>query len=134
MIKEGEKMLFINLEKEAWRKEELNIRSKSKSIEEIGEDIPKEYKDFNDRVFNKVVFEKLPDWSKWDHTIKLIPNATLKDYKIYLLNVKEQEELDKFLEEHLKSERIRHLKSPCIALFFFVKKKNGSLQLVQDYQ
>jgi len=61
MIKEGEKMLFINLEKEAWRKEELNIRSKSKSIEEIGEDIPKEYKDFNDRVFNKVVFEKLPD-------------------------------------------------------------------------
>jgi len=61
MIKEGEKMLFINLEKEAWRREELNIRNKSKSIEEIGEDIPKEYKDFNDRVFNKVVFEKLPD-------------------------------------------------------------------------
>ena len=54
-------MLFINLEKEAWRREELNIRNKSKSIEEIGEDIPKEYKDFNDRVFNKVVFEKLPD-------------------------------------------------------------------------
>jgi len=61
MIKEGEKMLFINLEKEAWRREELNIRNKSKSIEKIGEDIPKEYKDFNDRVFNKVVFEKLPD-------------------------------------------------------------------------
>ena len=54
-------MLFINLEKEAWRREELNIRNKSKSIEKIGEDIPKEYKDFNDRVFNKVVFEKLPD-------------------------------------------------------------------------
>jgi len=53
--------------------------------------------------------------------------VTLKDCKIYLLNIKEQEELNKFLEEHLKSERIRPLKSPCAASFFFVKKKDGSL-------
>jgi len=39
----------------------------------------------------------------------------------------EQEELNKFLEEHLKSERIRLSKSPCIALFFFIKKKNRLL-------
>jgi len=57
----------------------------------------------------------------------LIPNATLKDYKIYPLNIKEQEELDKFLKEHLKSERIRPSKSPCAAPFFFVKKKDRSL-------
>jgi len=25
------------------------------------EDIPKEYEDFNDQVFNKAIFEKLPD-------------------------------------------------------------------------
>jgi len=72
-------------------------------MEEKKEDIPKEYKDFNDRVFNKAIFEKLLDWSKWDHAIKLIPNAMLKDYKVYLLNIKEQEELNKFLEEYLKS-------------------------------
>jgi len=48
---------------------------------------------------------------------------TLKDCKIYPLNVKEQEELDKFLEEHLKSGRIRPSKSPCAAPFFFVKKR-----------
>jgi len=64
----------------------------------------------------------------------LIPNATLKDCKIYPLNVKEQEELDKFLEEHLKSGRIRPSKSPCAAPFFFVKKKDGSLRPVQDYR
>jgi len=58
---------------------------------------------------------------------------TLKDYKIYPLNVKEQEELDNFLEEHLKSGRIRPSKSPCAASFFFVKKKDSSLQPVQDY-
>jgi len=103
-------------------------------VEESKEKIPEEYQDFNDRVFNKVVFEKLPDQSKWDHAIELIPNATLKDCKIYPLNIKEQEELDKFLEEHLKSGRIRLSKSPCAAPFFFVKKKDGSLQPVQDYR
>jgi len=104
MIEDGEKVLFINLEEEAWRREELNI--KSVKIEEKEEDIPKEYKEFNNQVFNKAVFEKLPDWSKWDHAIKLIPNATLKDCKVYSLNIKEQEELNKFLKEHLKSGQI----------------------------
>jgi len=60
-IEEGEKVLFINLEEEAWRREELNIRSRSESVEESKEKIPEEYQDFNDRVFNKAVFEKLPD-------------------------------------------------------------------------
>jgi len=123
-IEDGEKVLFVNLEEEAWRREELNIRSRSKSSEE---DIPKEYEDFNDRVFNKAVFEKLPERSKWDHAIELTPNATLKDCKVYPLNIKEQEELDKFLEEHLKSGRIRPSKSPCAALFFFIKKKDRTL-------
>jgi len=48
MIEEEEKVLFINLEEEAWRREELNIRSRSKSVEEDKKDIPKEYQDFND--------------------------------------------------------------------------------------
>jgi len=52
-------VLFVNLEEKAWRREELNIRSTK--MEEKEKDIPKEYGDFNDRVFNKAVFEKLPD-------------------------------------------------------------------------
>jgi len=39
--------LFINLKKEAWKRKELNIRSKSESVEKIKEDISEEYKDFN---------------------------------------------------------------------------------------
>ena len=58
----------------------------------------------------------------------------LKDCKMYPLNIKEQEELDKFLEEHLKLGWIQSSKSPCAAPFFFMKKKDGSLQPVQDYQ
>jgi len=57
-IEDGEKVLFVNLEEEAWRREELNVRRRSESSEE---DIPKEYEDFNNRVFNKAVFEKLPE-------------------------------------------------------------------------
>jgi len=99
-------------------------------MERLEEDIPQEYWDFKDWVSNKVVFEKLPDWSKWNHTIKLIPNAMLRDCKIYPLNIKEQEELNKFLDKYLKSGRIRLFKSPCIALFFLIKKKNGFLYLI----
>jgi len=102
-------------------------------MQEEEEDIPKEYEDFNDWVFNKVVFEKLLDQSKWDHAIKLILNTMLKDCKVYPLNVKEQEELDKFLEKHLKSEWIQPFKSPCVVPFFFIKKKDRSLRPVQDY-
>jgi len=94
-------VLFVNLEEEAWRREELNIRNMK--MEEKEKDIPKEYEDFNNRVFNKAVFGKLPDQSKWDHAIELILNAILKDYKVYPLNIKKQEELDRFLKEYLKS-------------------------------
>ena len=101
----------------------MNIRSRSENIEETKENVPEEYQDFNDWVFNKAIFKKLPDQSKWDYTIELIPNVTLEDCKVYLLNVKEQEELDKFLEEHLKSGKIRSSKSSYTAPFFFVKKE-----------
>ena len=45
-----------------------------------------------------------------------------------------QKELDSFLEENLRTRRIRPSKSPMAAPVFFIKKKDGSLWLVQDYQ
>ena len=47
-IGKDEKVLFINLEKEAQRREELNIRNRNEVIREPEKDIPKEYKDFKD--------------------------------------------------------------------------------------
>ena len=46
----------------------------------------------------------------------------------------EQKELDSFLEENLCTGRICPSKSPMAAPVFFIKKKDGSLWLVQDYQ
>jgi len=109
--------------------EERKVESEEKSFEET---VPKEYWKFRESVFNKKSFDQLPPRQLWDHVIELIQEATLRDCKIYSLSAKEQEELDKFLDEHLKSGRIRLSKSP-YALLFFVKKKDGSLCPVQDY-
>lgn len=42
--------------------------------------------------------------------------------------------LDEFITEHLTSGHIHPSKSPFAAPFFFVKKKDGALQPVQDYR
>jgi hypothetical protein len=46
----------------------------------------------------------------------------------------EQEELKKFVNKHLEQGTIWQSKSPYTTLFFFIKKKNGKLRPVQDYQ
>ena len=53
---------------------------------------------------------------------------------MYPLNLDEQKALDEFLEENLKSGQIRPSNSPMASPFFFVKKKDGTLQPVQDYR
>lgn len=85
-------------------------------------------------VFSKTEFDKLPDRRRWDHAIELKPNADHFNSKIYPLSRTEQAELDGFLEEHLRTGRIRPSKSPIASPFFFTKKKDGSLQPVQDYR
>jgi hypothetical protein len=50
------------------------------------------------------------------------------------LNQREQEEMQKFVEEHLRRGTIRESWSPYAANFFFIKKKDGKLRPVQDYR
>ena len=85
-------------------------------------------------VFAKEDFDIFPDYRQWDHAIELVPGSEPKSSKVYLLSLVEQKELDSFLEENLHTRRICPSKSPMAALVFFIKKKDGSLRLVQDYQ
>ncbi|PPQ84232.1 hypothetical protein CVT26_013080, partial [Gymnopilus dilepis] len=85
-------------------------------------------------IFAKAEFDQLPPKRPWDHAIKLKPDAKPISSKIYPLSRAEQVELDRFIEEHLLSGRIRPSKSPIASPFFFVKKKDGSLRPVQDYR
>ena len=66
--------------------------------------------------------------------VELIPGSKPSGCKVYPLSPAEQKELDAFLKENLKTGRIRPSKSPMSSLVFFIKNKDGSLRLVQDYR
>jgi hypothetical protein len=86
-------------------------------------------------VFSEQESDRLPEYKPYDHTIDLKLDApeTLQS-KVYLMPVNEQEELDHFLEENLWKGYITASKAPMSSPVFFIKKKDGKLQLIQDYQ
>src|SRR5487761_1770368 len=96
--------------------------------------IPPQYSEFT-KVFSEEASHNFPPSRIWDHAIELKPGApsTLPGRLIRLCQA-EQQELSKFIQEHLKRKTIRPSKSPYVASFFFIKKKDGSLRPVQDYR
>jgi len=97
------------------------------------EEIPSYLREFS-TVFSKKSFDALPNPKPWDHAIELVPGEKPTGCKVYPLSPSEQKELDVFLQENLNSGRIRPSKSPMASPVFFIKKKDGSLRLVQDYR
>src|SRR5277367_249793 len=85
-------------------------------------------------IFSKKSFDVLPEHKDWDHAIELILGEKMSSCKVYPLAPSEQKELDLFLKENLETGRIRPSKSPMSSPVFFIKKKDSSLQLVQDYR
>jgi hypothetical protein len=82
-------------------------------------------------VFEQCQEGKLPLSQPWDHAIELKPGAppTLIS-KTIPLSQTEQQELLKFIKEHMARETIHPSKSPYAASFFFIKKKNRKLRPV----
>src|SRR5258707_5528025 len=95
--------------------------------------VPAQYCDFRD-VFSKEAFDELTPWKAWDHTIDLSPGTELPCSQMFPLSPAEQKELDDFLWENLANGHIHPSKSPMGAPVFFIKKKDGSLHLIQDYR
>ena len=113
---------------------ELAIKAgKQKADRTFESVVPEHYHEFKD-VFAKENFDELPPKRPWDHAIELLPGDHTIDCKTYNLSPDEQKELDAFLEENLKSGCIRPSKSLFTSAFFFIKKKDGKLRPVQDYQ
>lgn len=108
------------------RKSEERREGKRSEEQTIHERVPPQYHE-HIKVFEKESFDALPERRPWDHAIELKPGSEAVDCKIYPLSREEQGKLDEFLEENLKSGRIRPSKSPMASAFFFVKKKDGSL-------
>src|SRR5258708_2372495 len=84
-------------------------------------------------IFSKEAFDELSPQKAWDHTIDLTPRAELPHSQMFPLSPTEQRELDNFLHKNLVNSHIHPSKSPMGAPVFFIKKKDGSLCLVQDY-
>ena len=74
-------------------------------------------------VFSKEMFDTLPP----DHAIELELGSKPTNCKVYLLSLKEQVELNAFLEENLHTGRIHLSKSLIASPVFFIKKKDGTL-------
>ena len=87
------------------------------------------------KIFSEQESQRLPKHTVWDHAIELLPGApsTLPG-RLLPLTQEEITEAKKFVEEHLRRNTIRPSWSPYAANFFFVKKKDGKLRPVQDYQ
>jgi hypothetical protein len=95
--------------------------------------IPEEYRRHG-KVFSKTSSQQLPKPTIWDHAIKLLPGAPATLPECLLpLNQIEKDEIHKFVQDHLKQGTVQVSKSLYVANFFFVKKKDGKLQPVQDY-
>jgi len=96
------------------------------------EAVPTHLHDFKD-LFVKSSFDRLPDRKIWDHAIELVPDMKPSNCKVYPITPNEQAKLDEFLHENLTSRHIRPSKSLMASPVFFIKKKDGTLHLVQDY-
>lgn len=87
------------------------------------------------KVFDKKTATRFPKPKPWNHVINLKPDFKLQRGKIYSLSPKEQEEVDKFIDENLDKQYIQPSKSPQASSFFFIPKKvEGVLRPCQDYQ
>jgi len=113
---------------EIWNKEEETVKSEVEAKKLVLEKFHKWIK-----VFGKKQSERMLARKVWDHTIEIKEGFVPRKGKVYLLSREEREEVWEFIKEQLRKGYIRLLKLPQTALVFFVRKKDGKKQMVQDY-
>jgi len=94
-------------EKEDWGREE-EIEADHRKIEEM---VPKQFHKWL-KVFGKVESERMLVKKVWDHVIDLNDNFKASKARVYPLSRNEKEEVQKFINEHLKKGYIRPFKLP----------------------
>ena len=85
------------------------------------------------KVFGKVESERMPVRKTWDHAIDLKDEFVSSKAKVYPLSRNERDEVQKFIEDHLRKDYIRPSKSQQTSPVFFVEKKDGGKRMVMDY-
>jgi len=85
------------------------------------------------KVFGKVESERMLIRKIWDHVIDLKENFKASKAKVYPLSRNKRDEVQKFVDEHLKKGYIQPSKSQKTSPVFFVGKKDGGKRMVMDY-
>ena len=116
-------------EKEDWEKEE-EIEVDHKKVEEM---VPKRFHEWL-KVFGKVELERMLVRKVWDHVIDLNDDFKASKARVYSLSKNKREEVQKFVDKHLRKGYIRPSKLPQTLLVFFVGKKDGGKHMVMDYR
>ena len=115
-------------EKEDWGREE-EIEADHRKVEEM---VSKQFHKWL-KVFGKVESKRMPVRKVWDHVIDLNDDFKASKAKVYPLSRNKKEEVQKFIDEHLKKGYIRPSKLPQTLPVFFVDKKDGGKCMVMDY-
>jgi len=85
------------------------------------------------KVFSDEEAQQLPKHQPWDHKIDLIPGMEMKKTIVYCLTPIKKVTLKEYIEDSLKRGILHQSEAPHTCSFFFIDKKDGKLQPVQDY-
>jgi len=94
--------------------------------------VPDVYHDLRE-AFSKDKALSLPPHRPYDCSIDLLPGAPLPTSRLYNLSRPEREAMERYISDSLASGIIRPSSSPLGAGFFFVDKKDKSLQPCIDF-
>jgi len=89
----------------ATKSSDLAIKEAAKKPKQTLEElIPPSLLEYHE-LFEPTAFDKLPQHRKWDHAIDFKPDANIHNWKVktYPLSVHEQDTLDEFLKENLRT-------------------------------
>ena len=76
----------------------------------------------------------MPPSRPYNHPILLDETFVPKIGKVYPLSPDKQKATDNFIEENLKTGKIRPFSSPQASSFFYVGKKDSGVRPCQDYR
>jgi len=95
--------------------------------------VPAVYHDLRE-VFNKAKATSLPPHRPYDCAINLLPGTSPPKGRLYSLSAPERKAMEEYIQDSLAAGIIRPSSSPAGARFFFVDKKDKSLQPCIDYR
>ena len=139
----------LMLQDRAWRLASLNkederealewihqakVEAPTKKLTHLPEElVPPCYHSYLD-IFSEKAASQFPLRKLWDHAIDLKDSFKPKKGRLIPLLPEEQKEVSEFIDEQLAKGYIHPSKSKQMSPVFFVPKKDGRKQMVQDYR